>query len=196
MVEKTDRNSQILMVIHSGHILFSISISIIGMIVSYQGFTGKRDPINTTVILLGLIAIQQIITAIRNFVVQDRTKISAIRLLKSAKVMVPRGEFINLSVKPETNLYKKDIVPTHLKNKCVFIVNVEIGEFKDAPVLLLLSYTYDSKTKVYKLNKGEGLLNKGLYIFNIVAKSNECINFRFNSGGIVKKFVVEEYYVP
>jgi hypothetical protein len=195
MVEKTDRNSQILKIIYSGHILFSSSISIIGIIVSYQGFTGKRDPINTAVILLGLIAVQQIITAIRNFVVPDRAKISAIRLLKSAKVMVPRGEFINLDVKPETNLYKNDLVPTHLKNKCVFIATVEIGEFKDAPVLLL-NYTYDSKTNVYKLNKGGGLLNKGLYIFNIVAKSNECINFRFTSGGIVKKFVVEEYYVP
>lgn len=195
MVEKTDRNSQILKIIYSGHILFSSSISIIGIIVSYQGFTGKRDPINTTVILLGLIAVQQILTTIRNYVVKDKDKISAIRLLKSAKVMVPRGEFINLSVKPETNLYKKDLVPTHLKNKCVFIVEVEIGEFKDAPVLLLSS-TYNSKTNIYKLNKGDGLLDMGSYMFNIVARSNEFINFRFNSGGIIKKFVVDEYYVP
>lgn len=168
-----------------------------GTIVIYQELTGKIDPRTGSIILLSLVVLQQIINAVRNYVFTNRDKRAGMNLLSSAKVMVPRGEFINLNIKPETNLYKKDIVATNSlpKKECVFIVEIEIGEFKEAPVLLLSS-TYHSKTEVYELNKGMGLSNSVSYMFNIVARSGEFINFQFNSGGIVKKFVVNEYYIP
>lgn len=194
---ETDKHIRILKVSFFLHALTSILIIVIGTIVVYQGLTDKIDPRTGSVILLSLVVLQQIINAIRNYVFINRDKRAGMGLLSSAKVMVPKGEFINLNVKPETNLYKKDIVPTNTlpKKECVFIVEIEIGEFKEAPVLLLSS-TYHSKTDVHKLNKGMGLSNGVSYMFNIVARSGEFINFQFNSGGIVKKFVVNEYYIP
>ena len=195
--KKIDRHLRILKVMFLLHVLFSLSMIVTGAIVVYQGLTGKIDPRTGSIILVSLVVIQQIINAMRNYVFANRDKRAGMGLLSSAKVMVPKGEFINLNVKPETNLYKKDIVPTNTlpKKECVFIVEIEIGEFKEAPVLLLSS-TYHSKTQVYELNKGTGLSNSVSYMFNIVARSGEFINFQFNSGGIVKKFVVNEYYIP
>ena len=169
----------------------------ISTIVFYQGLTGKREPLNTLAIFLGLLVMQHIINAMRNYVFINKDKRAGMGLLSSAKVMVPKGEFVNLNVKPETNLYKKDLVATNSlpKKECVFIVEIEIGEFKEAPVLLLSSM-YNSKTEVHKLNNGMGLSNGILYMFNIVARSGEFINFQFNSGGIVKKIIVNEYYIP
>ena len=194
---ETDRHLRILKVTFLLHALTSISMIVIATIVVYQGLTDKIEPRTGSVILIGLVVLQQIINAIRNYVFINRDKRAGMGLLSSAKVMVPKGEFVNLNVKPETNLYKKDLVPTNTlpKKECVFIVEVEIGDFKEAPVLILSS-TYHSKTDVHKLNKGMGLSNRVSYMFNIVARSGEFINFQFNSGGIVKKFVVNEYYVP
>ncbi len=179
------------------YVLIFLSIMVIATIVMYQELTGKIDPSTGSVIMLSLVVMQIIINAIRKYVFTNRDKRAGMGLLSSAKVMVPRGEFVNLNVKPETNLYKNDIVATNAlpKKECVFIVEIEIGAFKDAPVLILTS-TYRSKTDVHKLNNGMGLFNSVSYMFNIIARSGEFINFQFNSGGIVKKFVVTEYYIP
>lgn len=194
---ETDKHIRILKVTFLLHALISLLIITISTIVFYQGLTGKIEPLNTFEIFLGLLVMQHIINAMRNYVFINKDKRAGMGLLSSAKVMVPKGEFINLNVKPETNLYKKDLVPTNSlpKKECVFIVEIEIGEFKEAPVLLLSS-TYHSKTEVHKLNNGMGLLNSVSYMFNIVARSGEFINFQFNSGGIVKKIIVNEYYIP
>ena len=194
---ETDKHIRILKVTFLLHFLISIFIIVISTIVFYQGLTDKIEPRNMLEIFLGLMVIQLIINAMRNYVFINRDKRAGMSLLSSAKVMVPKGEFVNLNVKPETNLYKKDIVPTNTlpKKECVFIVEIEIGEFKEAPVLILSS-TYHSKTAVNKLNKGMGLSNGVSYMFNIVARSGEFINFQFNSGGIVKKIIVNEYYIP
>lgn len=193
----TDKHIRILKATFILHALTSLLIITISTIVFYQELTGKREPLNTLEIFLGLLVMQQIINAIRNYVFTNKDKRVGMSLLSSAKVMVPKGEFVNLNVKPETNLYKKDLVATNSlpKKECVFIVEIEIEEFKEAPVLLLSS-TYNSKTEVHRLNNGMGLLNRVSYMFNIVARSGEFINFQFNSGGIVKKFVVNEYYIP
>ena len=179
------------------YVLITLLISVTGMIVIYQGLTSKIEPRNMAVILLGLVVMQQIITAIRDFVLKNWDKRNGMHLLSCAKVMVPRGEFVDLGVKAGEDIYEKGIIPTNAlsKRECVYIVEVEIGEFKEAPVLILSS-TYHSKTAVHELNNGMGLSNRGWYMFNIVARSGEFINFQFNSGGIVKKFVVNEYYIP
>ncbi|MDP2754630.1 MAG: hypothetical protein Q8P40_09615, partial [Nitrospirota bacterium] len=91
------------------------------------------------VILLGLVVMQQIITAIRDFVLKNRDKRNGMHLLSCAKVMIPRGEFVDLGVKAGEDLYEKGIIPTNAlsKRECVYIVEVEIGEFKEAPVLIV-----------------------------------------------------------
>ena len=195
--KETDRHLRILKVMFLLHVLISLSIIVIATIVLYQGLTDKIEPVNMAEIFLGLVVMQLIINAIRDFVLKSRDKRTGMHLLSSAKVMVPRGEFIDLGVKAGEYLYEKGIIPTNAlsKRECVYIVEVEIGEFKEAPVLILSS-TYNSKTAVNKLNNGMGLSNRGWYMFNIVARSGEFINFQFNSGGIVKKFVVNEYYIP
>lgn len=195
--KETDRHLRILKVTFLLYVLICLLSIVIATIVMYQELTGKIDPRTGAVILIGLVVLHLIIDAIRKYVFTNRDKRAGMGLLSSAKVMVPRGEFVNLNVKPETNLYKNDIVSTNAlpKKECVFIVEIEIGAFKDAPVLILSS-TYRSKTDVHKLNKGMGLSNSVSYMFNIVARSGEYINFQFNSGGIVKKFVVTEYYIP
>lgn len=192
-----NRHLRILKVIFLFHVLISLLISAIGVFILYQGLTDKREPLITAEILVGLIVMQQIITAMRDFVLKSRAERSGMHLLSSAKVMVPRGEFVDLNVKAGEDLYEKGIIPTnaHPKRECVYIVEVELGEFNEAP-LLILSSTYNSKTAVHKLNNSMGLSNRGPYMFNIVARSGEFINFQFSSGGIVKKFLVNEYYIP
>uniref|UniRef100_A0A6M3MB42 Uncharacterized protein n=1 Tax=viral metagenome TaxID=1070528 RepID=A0A6M3MB42_9ZZZZ len=194
---ETDRHMRILKVALLLHVLISISIIAISTIVFYQGMIGKIEPRDMAVIFLGLFVMQLIINAIRKYVFRNRAKRVGMGLVSYAKVIVPRGEFVDLGVKAGEDLYEKGIIPTNAlsKRECVYIVEIEIGEFKEAPVLILSS-TYHSKTAVHELNNGMGLSNRVSYMFNIVARSGEFINFQFNSGGIVKKFVVNEYYIP
>lgn len=171
-------------------------ISIIGMAVNYQALTGKRDIRTALEINLALAITLNLIGFIMKFILKDINKTMAMHLLTRSRVVVPRGEFIDLSVKADTNLYDKDITPTNPlpKKECVFIVEIEIGEFPQAPVLMLSSM-YNSKAEMHQLNNGMEFSKNG-YMYNIVARSGESINFRFNLSGIVKKFSVMEYYIP
>lgn len=172
-----------------------LSLSIIGVVVNIQGLTGMRDILNTVqVTLVILLAIQAVIIAEQLVLKKQKT---AAKLLLAAKVIVPRGEFIDMRVKPETEIYNKGITPTNPlpKKECLFVVSVEIGEFEKAP-LLELSSTYNSKNTIHKLNNGTGLSDKNPYFFNIVARSGELVNFKFDTTGVVKKFLVQECYVP
>lgn len=189
-----DKDLRMVKVIILLRLFIVISLCIIGIAVNIQGLTGRRDPLNTVqVMLVILLAIQAAIIA-ENLVLKKQK--TAAKLLLAAKVIVPRGEFIDLRVKPETEIYDKGITTTNpLKKECLFVVSVEIGEFEKAP-LLALSSTYNSKTTVHKLNNGTGLSDKNPYFFNIVARSGELVNFTFDTAGVVKKFLVHECYVP
>lgn len=175
--------------------LCTMSLVAIALIALYYQATDKIDVFTSLEVLLAINLGCLLISVIRDSLFKDVN--ATINLLKASKVVVPKGKFLEASVKADTELYQNGIIQTNAlpKKQCVFVVGVEIGEFQKAP-LLSVSRTYHSKTVIETLNKGRELFDKGDYTFPIIVKAGELVNFKFNSDGIVKKFAVEEFYVP
>lgn len=189
-IDKDLRMAKVVMLVS---LLSYLSLAILTSIAIYYQIVGTIDLFKALEIMLIINLGHLLISSIRNSVLKGGYK--EIHLLKASKVIVPKGEFININVRADADLYQKGITPTNAlpKKECVFMVDVEIGEFQKAP-LLTMSRTYHSKTSAEKLNLGMELSDKG-FKFPVVAKSGELINFQFDSNGIVKKFAVEEFYI-
>lgn len=181
-------------IIHALSVIFYI---IAGTVILFQGVKGTRHPGDVLILLIVLTVAVQVVTYIRDSVLRSNDENPGLSLLPSAKVIVPRGEFADLNVSADAELYGDDLLPTNPnpEKECVYLVAIEMGEFPVNPDLIMTS-RYNSKSTTHHLNSGFRLSNDDLYIFSVVARSGELINFKFNRAGTIKKFVVDEFYIP
>lgn len=179
--------------------VWNITSTII-LIISFIAFGawiyGIIDVVRMAIVMTGLMMMQATILLIRILSIKRRIDRGDYSWVESG-VIIPRSKLTNVNVKVEEDLFSKGITPTNINpfKKCIFRLLIEIDDFPEE-TFMFLNRTYKSKVDTATFNKGQSLVKGREYIFDIPSISGEILNFRFSQSGTIKKFSLEELYIP
>lgn len=175
-------------------------VSTIILIISFIAFGawiyGIIDVVRMAIVMTGLMMMQATVLLIRILSIRNRIKNGDYSWIESG-VIIPRSKLTNVNIKVGEDLFPKGITPTNINpfKKCVFRLLIEIDDFPEE-TLMFLNMTYKSKADTLTFNKGKSLAKGHEYLFDIPSMSGEILNFRFSQSGTIKKFSLEELYIP
>ena len=110
-----------------------------------------------------------------------------------SKVVVPKAKIDNKLIPANSDILKKNIIPTSPFRSCVIRIYMEINNSIDqleVSVIRLREYqNFENKIK-RKFNA------KGCYVIDTVARPDETINFKFGHDIDVKRLIIDELYIP
>lgn len=174
--------------------------STILLIISFIAFGtwsyGIIDIVRMAIIMVGLTMMQAAILLIRIYSIKRKVDRGDYSWIESG-VIIPRAKLTNKSVKVGEDLFPKGITPTNINHfrKCMFRLLIEIDDFPEE-TLMFLDRKYKLHADTIMFNKGKSLAKGREYMFDIPSISGEILNFRFSQSGTIKKFSLEELYIP
>lgn len=174
--------------------------SIILLMTSFIAFGawiyGIIDAVRMAIVMIGITVMQVTILIIRILSIKRKIDRGDYSWIESG-VIIPRSRLTNMSVKVGEDILPKGVTPTNVNpfKKCVFRLIIEIDDFPEE-TLMSVNRTYRSKTDTIAFNKGKNLVKGREYTFDMLSISGEILNFRFSQSGTIKKFLLEELYIP
>ena len=113
--------------------------------------------------------------------------------IPEVKVVVPKAQIDNKLILANSDILKKNIVPTSPFRSCIIRISMEINnsiEQLGISVVRLREYKTVENTIKRKFNA------EGLYTIDTVARPDETINFKFDHDVDIKKLMIDELYIP
>lgn len=154
------------------------------------------DVVRLAIVMTGIMMMQATILLIRIWSIRQQIKNGDYSWIESG-VIIPRSKLTNTNVKVGEGLFPKGITPTNINpfRKCMFRLLIEIDDFPEE-TLMFLDRKYKLHADTIMFNKGKSLAKGREYMFDIPSISGEILNFRFSQSGTIKKFSLEELYIP
>jgi hypothetical protein len=112
---------------------------------------------------------------------------------QDVRVVIPKAHVDNRFILANSDVFKKNIVPTNPLRRCVFRISMEINtsiEQLGISAIRLRDSGTTENTIVRNLNAKEA------YTIDTVVSPHETINFKFDKDIDVKKMLIDELYVP
>ena len=113
--------------------------------------------------------------------------------MPEVKVVIPKANIGSKLILANSDVLKKNIVPTSPFRGCVIRISMEINnsiEQLGISVIRMRDYKTVENTIKRKFNA------KGLYTIDTIARPDETINFKFDHDIDVKKLMIDEFYIP
>jgi len=113
--------------------------------------------------------------------------------LSDAKVIIPKAHIDNKFIAANSDVFKKNIVPTNPLRRCVFRISMEINASIEQLGISAVRFR-DSKIIENVITKN--LAAKEAYVIDTTVLPNETINFKFDKDIDIKNMFIDELYVP
>jgi hypothetical protein len=112
---------------------------------------------------------------------------------QDAKVIIPKAHIDNRFILANSDVFKKNIVPTNPFRRCIFRIYMEINSSIEQ---LGISAIRLRDSRITENTVIKNLRAKEAYIIDTVISPNETINFKFDKDIDIKKMLIDEFYVP
>jgi hypothetical protein len=109
------------------------------------------------------------------------------------RVIIPKANIDNKLVLANSDVFKKNIVPTNPLRMCVFRISMEINSSIEQLGISAVRFR-DSKIIENVIKKN--LVAKEAYVIDTAVLPNETINFKFDKDIDIKKMLIDELYIP
>lgn len=109
------------------------------------------------------------------------------------RVIIPKAHIDNKLVLANSDVFKKNIVPTNPLRRCVFRISMEINSSIEQLGISAIRFR-DSKIVENVITKN--LTAKEAYVIDTTVLPNETINFKFDKDIDIKKMIIHELYIP
>jgi hypothetical protein len=109
------------------------------------------------------------------------------------RVIIPKAHIDNKLVLANSDVFKKNIVPTNPLRRCVFRISMEINSSIEQLGISAIRFR-DSKIVENVITKD--LTAKEAYVIDTTVLPNETINFKFDKDIDIKKMIIHELYIP
>ena len=113
--------------------------------------------------------------------------------LQGTKVIIPKDHVDNKFILANSDVFKKNIVPTNPLRRCVFRISMEINSSIEQ---LGISAIRIRDSKITENTIRKNLIAKEAYVIDTAVSPNETINFKFDKDIDIKKMLIDEFYVP
>lgn len=112
---------------------------------------------------------------------------------QDVKVIIPKAHVDNMFILANSDVLKKNIVPTNPFRTSIFRISMEINSSIEQ---LGISAIRLRGSRVIESTVKKNLTAKEAYIIDTVVLPNETINFKFDKDIDIKKMLIDELYVP
>lgn len=154
-----------------------------GMITVWQMFI-----INITIMFI----MATIVTILLYKIMKGRKKGIPYRL-PDVKVIIPKAHVDDKLIIANSDIFKKNIIPTNPFRGCIFRIYIELKD----PIEKLGTFIIRSRDSNTVEDKIDGKFSKdSICVINTIVRPNETLNFKFDRDIDVKKFMIEELYMP
>lgn len=109
------------------------------------------------------------------------------------KVIIPKAHIDDKFIAANSDVFKKNIVPTNPVRRCIFRISMEINASIEQLGISAIRFR-DSKIIENVITKD--LRAREAYIIDTTVLPNETINFKFDKDIDIKKLFIDELYVP
>lgn len=113
--------------------------------------------------------------------------------LPEVKVVIPKAHIDNTLIRANSDVLKKNIIPTNPFRWCVIRISMEINESIEQLGISAVRLR-DYRTIENTIKKK--LVAQGVYTIDTVVGPNETLNFKFDKDIDVKKLLIDELYIP
>lgn len=113
--------------------------------------------------------------------------------MPEVKVVIPRAHIDSKLILANSDVLKKNIVPTSPFRSCIIRISMEINNSIEQLGISVIRLR-DYKTVENKIKRTFD--TRGLCIIDTVAWPGETINFKFDHDIDVKKLMIDELYIP
>lgn len=109
------------------------------------------------------------------------------------RVIIPKAQIDNKFILANSDVFKKNIVPTSPFHRCIFRISVEINASIEQ---LGISAIRFQDAKIIENVIAKNLEAKETYVIDTAVLPNETINFKFDKDIDIKKLLIDEFYIP
>ena len=109
------------------------------------------------------------------------------------KVIIQKAHIDNKLIHANSDILKKNIVPTNPFSRCIFRISMEINESIEQ---LGISAIRLRDSQIIENMIKKKFVARETYIIDTVVSPDETLNFKFDQDIDVKKFLIEELYIP
>lgn len=109
------------------------------------------------------------------------------------KVIIPKAHIDNKLIVANSDVFKKNIVPTNPVRRCVFRISMEINASIEQLGISAIRFR-DSKIIENVITKD--MAAREAYIIDTTVLPNETVNFKFDKDIDIKNLLIDELYIP
>lgn len=113
--------------------------------------------------------------------------------IPDVKVIIPKAQIDNTLIPANSDILKKNIIPTNPFRWCVIRISMEINESIEQLGISAVRLR-DYKTTENTIKKK--LVAKSIYTIDTIVGPNETLNFKFDKDTNIKNLLIEELYIP
>lgn len=139
------------------------------------------------------VAIMAILVIFAIFQLRKAIKISGAPALYNFKVVIPKANVGNKFIIANSDVFKKNIVPTNPLRRCVFRISMEINSSIEK---LGISAVRLRNSGIVENTIIKNIVAKEVYVIDTVVLPDETINLKFDKDIDIKKMLIDELYIP
>jgi hypothetical protein len=109
------------------------------------------------------------------------------------KVIIPKAHIDNRFITANSDVFKKNIVPTNPFRTCVFRISMEINASIEQ---LGISAVRFRESRIIENVITKDVEAREAYVIDTTVLPNETINFKFDKDIDIKKLFIDELYIP
>lgn len=113
--------------------------------------------------------------------------------IPEVKVVIQKAQIDNTLIRANSEILKKNIIPTNPFRWCVIRISMEINESIEQLGISAVRLR-DYKTIENTIKKK--LVAESTYTIDTMVGPNETLNFKFDKDTNVKKLMIHELYIP
>lgn len=145
---------------------------------------------------IGIISVSIMMTTVIIFIYKIQKTLkngSSAPDVPEVKVVIPRAHIDNTLIHANSDILKKNIIPTNPFRWCVIRISMEINESIEQ---LGISAVRLQDYKIIESTIKKKLMAQLVYTIDTVVGPDETLNFKFDKDIDVKKLLIDELYIP
>lgn len=113
--------------------------------------------------------------------------------LPDVRAIIPKAHIDNKLVLANSDVFKKNMVPTNPFRRCVFRISMEINASVEQLSISVLRFR---ESKIIENTIIKNFVAKEAYTIDTIVSPDETINFKFDKDIDIRKMLIDELYIP